>query len=31
MRKIRRARYANTLSVAEKFLMKLQNYDHRAQ
>ena len=31
MRKIRRARYANTLSVAEKFFYKITNYGHRAQ
>ena len=31
MRKIRRARYANTLSVAEKFFIKLQTISHRAQ
>ena len=30
MRKIRRARYANTLSVAEKSFIKLQS-GHRAQ
>ena len=31
MRKIRRARYANTLSVAEKFFYKITNYGHRVQ
>ena len=31
MQKIRRVRYANTLSVAEKFFYKITNYGHRAQ
>ena len=31
MRKIRRAQYANRVSVAEKFFYKITKYSHRAQ